>query len=113
MAEKKVVLLLAGEAPLDAGGDALKKFKKKAVVVTNYTAGDVAGEARRVPGAVMAGVGDLAKALEDGAALVLVELGDVDPAGLDEAVAKTLEAADRRTLVVLAAKIPWPSMGLA
>ncbi|MHC1713257.1 MAG: hypothetical protein AB9872_14005 [Solidesulfovibrio sp.] len=104
MAEKKVILLLAGEVPVEASGDSFKKFKKKAVVVTNYTAGDVAGEARRVPGAVMAGIGDLGKTLEDGAALVLVELGDVDSAGLDEAVAKALEAADRRTLILLVAK---------
>lgn len=103
MAEKKVVLILAGEASLEASGDVLKKFKKKAVMVPNYTGGDVAAEARRVPGAVPAGVDDLAKALEDGAALVLVSLGDVDPAGLDAALAKVLDAADRRTLVVLAA----------
>jgi len=112
MAEKKVILLLAGEASLEAAGDTLKKFKKKAVVVTNYTGGDVAGEARRVPGAVPAEIDSLGKALEDGAALALVNLGDVDPAGLDEALAKVLEVADRRTLVVLAAKNSLAFYGL-
>ncbi|OLN28287.1 hypothetical protein DVDV_1668 [Desulfovibrio sp. DV] len=103
MAEKKVIVLLADQASLDAGGDALKKFKKKAVVAANYTAGDVAGEARRVPGAVTAGPDGVAKALEDGAALVLVEMGDAAPEAVNAAVAAALEAADRRTLVVLAA----------
>ena len=74
MAEKKVILLLAGEVSLD-GGDAAKKFKKKAVLVNNYTAGDVAAEALRVAGAA---------------------------AVAPEGIAQALEAADRRTLVVLA-----------
>ncbi|MHC1713262.1 MAG: hypothetical protein AB9872_14030 [Solidesulfovibrio sp.] len=104
MAEKKVILLLAGDIALENGGDSVKKFKKKAVIASDYTPGDVAGDARRVPGAVLAGVGDLAKTLEDGAALVLVNLGGVDPAGLDAAIAQVLEIADRRTLVVLAAQ---------
>lgn len=103
MAEKKVILLLAETASLD-GGDATKKFKKKAVVVTNYTAGDLAAEALRVPGAAAVAPDGLAAAFEAGTALCVVQLGNGDAAALDAAMAKALEAADRRTLVVLAAK---------
>ncbi|OLN28280.1 hypothetical protein DVDV_1661 [Desulfovibrio sp. DV] len=103
MAEKKVVLLLAGDVSLGNGGNALKKFTKKGVVATAYSGGDVAGEARRVPGAVMAGLADLAASLEAGAGLVLVDLGEPDAAGLETALGHVLEIADRRTLVVLAA----------
>ena len=97
MAEKKVILLLAGEVSLD-GGDAAKKFKKKAVLVNNYTAGDVAAEALRVAGAAAVAPEGIAQALEAGAALCVVKLDAPDAAAL----AKALEAADRRTLVVLA-----------
>ncbi|WP_027176796.1 hypothetical protein [Desulfovibrio aminophilus] len=101
MAEKKVILLLAGEVSLD-GGDAAKKFKKKAVLVNNYTAGDVAAEALRVAGAAAVAPEGIAQTLEAGAALCVVKLGAPDAAALDAALAKALEAADRRTLVVLA-----------
>ena len=111
MAEKKVILLLAGTASLDSG-DAVKKFKKKAVAVTNYTAGDVAAEAMRVAGAATVAPDGIAAAFEAGTALCVAQLGDCDAAALDAAMAKALEAADRRTLVVLAAKNTLAFYGL-
>jgi len=103
MAEKKVILLTAGSVDTAGSGASWKKFSKKSVTVTNYTAGDVAGYAAKVPGGVKTTAEALAATFEGDTAFAHVALGDVDASALEDALAKTLAAADRRTLVVLAA----------
>jgi hypothetical protein len=103
MPEKKAILVTAGPVALEGGGAGIKGFLKKAVVLSNYSPGDVAGEAVKIAGLVKAAPEGLAAAFEGETALALVELGRVDAGGLDSALAKVVEAADRRTLVILAA----------
>ncbi|NJB66494.1 hypothetical protein GGQ74_000134 [Desulfobaculum xiamenense] len=98
MADKKVILLTAATADL-AAGDAVKKFAKKAVSLNTYAAGDVLAEASQVAGAVKVAPEGLAAAFEGDAAFAIVEAG----ADLNATMDAVLEAADRRTLVVLAA----------
>jgi len=102
MAEKKVIVLAAGSVDTNASGASWKKFVKKGVVVSNYTAGDVAAFAAKVPGGVKTTVDALAATFEGETGFAYVACGDLDAAALDDVMAKTLAAADRRTLVVLA-----------
>ncbi|MBI4806571.1 MAG: hypothetical protein HY795_15195 [Desulfovibrio sp.] len=103
MAEKKVILLVAGKVNTDGDGASWKKFQKKAVVVTNYTAGDAAAFAAKVPGGVKTTADALAATFEGDTAFAYVAAGDLDAAALEDIMGKILAAADRRTLVVLAA----------
>ncbi|SKA67317.1 hypothetical protein [Desulfobaculum bizertense] len=99
MADKKAILVSAATVDF-AAGDSLKKFAKKAASVKDFTCGDVLAEAAKVSGAVSAAPEALAKAFEDDAAFAYCSLGDDQEAGM----AQVIEAADRRTLVVLAAE---------
>jgi hypothetical protein len=103
MAEKKVIVLVAGSIDANGDGTAWKKFKKKCVAVTNYSAGDVAGFAAKMPGAVKTTADALAATFEGDTAFAYVVSGDLDAAGLEDLMGKALAAADRRTLVILAA----------
>ena len=102
MAEKKVILVAAGSIDLGATGSSWKKFQKKSVLVKNYTAGDVSAFAAKVPGAVKTTADALAATFEGDTAFAYVTCGGLDAATLEDVMAKVLEAADRRTLVVLA-----------
>jgi hypothetical protein len=102
MAAKKVILAGAGTLKLRGGGPALKKFLKKAVLVENYQSGEVLAGAARVPGAAQTGLEGLKDCLA-GADLALLDLGSPQGGALEDALALLLEAANRRTLVVLAA----------
>ena len=103
MAEKKVIMLVAGKANIEGDGASWKKFQKKAVVVKNYTPGDAAAFAAKVPGGVKTTADALAATFEGDTAFAYVVAGDLDAAGLEDSMGKILAAADRRTLVVLAA----------
>ncbi|MCT4535901.1 hypothetical protein [Halodesulfovibrio sp.] len=102
MAEKKVVLLACGEADVAGKGAALEKFMKKACSLASFKNENVLAEVAKIEGAVNAAADGVAKALEDGAALVVVELGNADADALEAAMAHVSEAADRRTLVAIA-----------
>jgi len=102
MADKKVVLIVCGEADVNAGGDVTKKFLKKAVAFTNFdNAGSVA-EGMKIEGAAAVAADGVAKLFEEDGAFAVVELGNVSGAALDAALAQITDAADRRTLTVLA-----------
>ena len=103
MAEKKVILLAAGSVETNGDGVAWGKFKKKCVAMANYAPGDVAAFAAKVSGAVKTTADALAAAFEGDTAFAYVTCGDLDAPGLEDLLAKTLAAADRRTLVILAA----------
>ncbi|MCG8531520.1 MAG: hypothetical protein MI749_12760 [Desulfovibrionales bacterium] len=101
-AEKKVIVLTAGDVTLD-GGAACQKFTKKAAHFVNYAAEDVTASIAALEGATKVAPEALAETFEGGASLALVELGNATGDVLEAALAAALEAADRRTLTVLAA----------
>ncbi|MBI4958277.1 MAG: hypothetical protein HY915_02150 [Desulfovibrio sp.] len=103
MAEKNVVLVVAGSVDLGGSGASWKKFQKKGVLVMNYTAGDVASFAAKVPGVVKTTPDALAATFEGDTAFAYVTCGDLDASGLEGVMENVLAAADRRTLVILAA----------
>lgn len=108
MADKKVILI-SGNAALNGAGFKVEKFAKKAAIVKNYTAGDVLAEAKALEGAACVSADELAASIEKGVALSIVDLGSADA---DSAVEKAIEAADRRTLIVLLGKDAVGFMGL-
>jgi hypothetical protein len=104
MSEKKAVLIAASSAELAGRGVGLEKLLKKAAVFTNYSAGELLGEAIDQAGLVHLKAEEVASALEKGTALCYVDLGDADSPTLDRVLATVLEAADRKTVVAVAAK---------
>jgi hypothetical protein len=102
MATKKVILATAGTLDLQVQSSALKKFNKRSVFVENYQNGDVLADAARIPGAVTVAVEGVKDSLAT-SDLVLVDLGAPQGDGFENALAKILDAANRKTLVVLAA----------
>ena len=104
MAEKKALLVLADALDLNGSGEALDKLKKKAAVLPHA---DAAGlkELAVALGGVCADASGIEAAFEADAALVIVEGAD--------ALAPALEAADRRTLVVVASASGTAFYGLA
>ena len=92
MAEKKALLVLADALDLNGSGEALDKLKKKAAVLSHVDAAGLKDLAVAL-GGVCAGASGIEAAFEADAALVIVEGAD--------ALAPALEAADRRTLVVV------------
>lgn len=102
MADKKVIIVACGEAEVNGGGSSLAKFLKKACNIPSFANGAVAAEAAKVEGSAQVAADAAAKFFEDNGAFAVVELGNVDAAALDAAMAHVLEAADRRTLTVLA-----------
>ncbi len=88
MADKKVVLLMADAVDFAANA----KFAKKAAVLAKADTAGLDALAASL-GAVNSDAAGIAAALEGGAALVLVKGADIDAA---------MEAADRRTMLVVA-----------
>lgn len=104
MAEKKALLILADALDLAASGDALDKLRKKAAVLPNADAQGLKDLALAL-GAVAADASGIQAALDADAAFVMAEGAD--------ALAPALEAADRRTLVVVATACGTAFYGLA
>ncbi|MFW5500321.1 MULTISPECIES: hypothetical protein [unclassified Maridesulfovibrio] len=102
MADKKVILVACGSAAIDADGAALKKFMKKTASVAPFENADVAAAASKIEGAAVVAPEGVAKVFEEDGAFAVVELGDIDGAALEAAVEQISEAADRRTLIVIA-----------
>ena len=104
MAEKKALLVLADALDLNGSGEALDKLKKKAAVLSHADAAGLKDLAVAL-GGVCAGASGIEAAFEADAALVIVEGAD--------ALSPALEAADRRTLVVVASASGTAFYGLA
>ena len=104
MAEKKALLVLADALDLNGSGGALDKLKKKAAVLSHADAAGLKDLAVAL-GGVCAGASGIEAAFEADAALVIVEGAD--------ALAPALEAADRRTLVVVVSASGTAFYGLA
>ncbi len=104
MAEKKALLVLADALDLSGSGEALDKLTKKAALLPNA---DVKGlkELAVALGASAVEASGIQAAFEGDAAFVMVEGA--------EALGAALEAADRRTLVVVATAKGVAFYGLA
>ncbi|NDV18333.1 hypothetical protein GO013_02740 [Pseudodesulfovibrio sp. JC047] len=102
MADKKVVLVVCGEADVNGGGSATKKFMKKTCTFAGYDNAGIAAEAAKIEGAATVAADGVAKVFEEDGAFAIVELGNVDADALEAALALIADAADRRTLLVLA-----------
>lgn len=94
MAEKKAVVLLAPGLSLAAGGEALDKLKKKAVLLPNAQIAGLDAALAALGGKNVA-AGDLEAACAGEDALLVLP-------GDEAVLAAALEAADRRTLLVVA-----------
>lgn len=94
MADKKAIFVDASGMSLVGTGDALDKLNKKAAVLTNADRGGLVDRALAL-GGVRTDAASLASALEDTIFAVI--------SGKEEALAAALEAANRRTVVVVAA----------
>ena len=94
MADKKAILVDAAGMKLAGSGDALDKLNKKAAVLVNANAAGLVDKAVAL-GGVKTATADAVAAVEKGAFVVL--------SGKEDAVAAALEAANRRTVVVVAA----------
>jgi hypothetical protein len=103
MAEKKALIVLAPAAELGAGAS-IEKLLKKGVKFANFAAGDVIDAAVAAETVTALQPQDVAAAIENGVALGLIDLGNADTAALDAALATILDAADRKTVIAVAAK---------
>ena len=104
MADKKAILVIGKDLNLASGGEALDKLNKKAALLVKADAANLAAQAEAL-GAVRTDPQGLAAALEK-APFALCEGGA-------DVVAAALEAANRRTLVVVAANDGVAFYGLA
>lgn len=96
MAEKKVLLVLAEDMDLNGSGDALDQLKKKAALLPNAKSGGLAELAKKMGGEDVPADAEAMKAALSGENGLAVARGAA-------ALAPALEAADRRTLLVVAA----------
>jgi len=103
MADKKVVLIVCGTAAASASGDAMKKLLKKAATTSSFAPAGMLNEAAKIEGATMLAADGVANFIEDGGAYGVVDLGNAGADVLEAAVAQISDAADRRTMIVLAA----------
>lgn len=105
MAEKKAIILEAASLDLGASSEALDKLNKKAVKLTKA---DAAGlmDLLKGMGGVCTDAAGLAAAAEGENGLLLLKGGDAE-------LAAALDAADRRTLVVVLASNGVALYGLA
>lgn len=101
MTDKKAILVDINIDEIGDGGDAVKKFLKKAAVVSNFQTGDLAAEASKVQGAVKVDLERLAETMQTETSFAFVDASTEND--IETVCAKVLEAADRRTLVVVAA----------
>ncbi len=104
MAEKKAVIILAESAALSGAGAGFEKLLKKAAVFNKYSAGTILDGSVAGENIAKAAPAELAAVLENGAALVVVDLKDADSAALNAALETTLEALDRRSVLAVIAK---------
>lgn len=102
MADKKVILIVCGEADVNIDGPSITKFMNKACTFTEFNNSGTAAESTKIEGAATVAADGIVKVFEDDAALAVVELGNVDAATLESTMAQVTEAADRRTLIALA-----------
>ncbi len=102
MADKKVVLIACGSAAVDSDGAALAKFMKKTASVAEFDNSGIAEAAAKIETAVEVAADGIAKVFEDDGSFAVVKLADADGAALEAAIAQVTEAADRRTLIILA-----------
>ncbi|WP_320006559.1 hypothetical protein [Maridesulfovibrio sp.] len=102
MADKKVILVVCGSAAVDADGAALTKFMKKTACVSSFDNTGVVEAVSKIEGAAVVAPEGIAKVFEEDGACAIVELGDVDGAALEAALEVISDAADRRTLIVIA-----------
>lgn len=104
MADKKAIVVLAGEATLSGGGSGMGKLLKKGALLPNYTAGQVFDGSVAEGDIVRVDAAGVADAVEKGTPLIVVDLGAADSAALDEAMVTVLDGADRRTVIAVAGK---------
>jgi len=103
MAEKKALVVLAPAAELGAGAS-VEKLLKKAALFSDYATGDVIDAAVAPETVTTLQPADVAAAIEDGLALGVIDLSAADASALDAALAVILDAADRKTVIAVAAK---------
>ncbi len=111
MAEKKALLILADAAVIKAGAN-IEKFTKKAAFMS-YTGSDLAARAAKVEGVVSTSVENAAAELEKGTSFTVVTMAGANDAALDAALGPILEAADRRTTIIVAGKGVLAFQGMA
>lgn len=104
MSDKKAIVVIAPALSLEGSSDALTKLMKKACVLVNADAADLAARAEALSG-VKCAPADLGATLEK-SRLAIVE-------GAEDALSAAMEAANRHTLVVVAAKDGVAFYGLA
>lgn len=95
MADKRAIIVVAPELDITAKGEVLDKFNKKAVKLPRANTAGLGEKAKKL-GAVETTAQDLAKTLET-APLALIT-------GAEDALQAALDAANRRTVIVLAGK---------
>jgi hypothetical protein len=102
MADKKVILIICGEADVTVDSPSVTKFINKACTFTAFNNAETLAEATKIEGAATVAAEEISKAFEGEGALALVELGNVAGDALENALTQVSDAADRRTLIVLA-----------
>jgi len=103
MADKKALVVIAPAAELGAGAS-IEKLLKKGALFTAFAAGDVIDAAVAAETVTALQPAETAAAIENGVALGVVDLGNADTAALDAALETILDAADRKTVIAVAAK---------
>ena len=106
MADKKVLLVLAEDLDLNAAGDALDQLKKKAALLPNAESAGLEDLAKKMGGVDVPADAESMKAAVSGENGLAVAHGAAS-------LAPALEAADRRTLVLVAAGRGAAFYGLA
>lgn len=102
MAEKKALVVLAPAAELGAGAS-VEKLLKKAALFSTFAAGEVIDAAVAAETVTKLQPAEVAAAVENGVALGVIDLGAADAAALDAALEVILDAADRKTVIAVAA----------
>lgn len=102
MAEKKALVVLAPAAELGAGAS-VEKLLKKAALFSTFAAGEVIDAAVAAETVTKLQPAEVAAAVENGVALGVIDLGAADTAALDAALEVILDAADRKTVIAVAA----------
>ena len=102
MAENKALVVLAPAAELGAGAS-VEKLLKKAALFSTFAAGEVIDAAVAAETVTKLQPAEVAAAVENGVALGVIDLGAADAAALDAALEVILDAADRKTVIAVAA----------
>lgn len=104
MADKKTIVVLAPSATIAGTSGAVGKLLKKGALLPNYTGGEVLDGAVADSDVTRVAPAAVAEQVEKGTALMLVDLGNADDAGLETAIAAVIDGADRRTTIAVAGK---------